>query len=463
MMTEQPGGPDPSEPPHRRASDGAHAAAEPTPAWVVSNDPTAAAEDLHERDRNRPARRWGRGGNGSRPVPPISPAGSAARAGMDGDGPERLDRNGDAHVPAEFGPADAAPDAADPPGPGASAQDVDDPTGVGQDEHGAAVAKWRRRTRRRTKPNRPFWVELPILLVIAFALTFLIQTFIAKVYYVPSGSMEQTLHGVTSGGDRILASKITYDFHDPRPGDVVVFKGPDTWAPEADIPGPSNWVGRFFQSVGSVVGIAPPNEKDFVKRTIAVGGQTVACCDKQGNVTVDGKPLSEPYIYQPIRFDANDSDYNCTVSSDGLHYGTVPPGFGEPSRCFAPFKVPDGQLWVMGDHRSDSADSSIFCRGLTAEGEAQYRANHVDHADCNRPIPVANVIGKAVFIVMPPSRWQTIGSPSIDAAAAARTPSGRTPSLLPLSAGVLITVGLRGGLALTPARRRRRSRNLPRE
>src|ERR1700712_1822555 len=83
--------------------------------------------------------------------------------------------------------------------------------------------------RRKHAKKRPFWVELPILIVIAFGLTFLIQTFVAKVYYVPSGSMETTLHGATTGGDRILANKVVYDFRDPQQGDVVVFAGPPTW------------------------------------------------------------------------------------------------------------------------------------------------------------------------------------------------------------------------------------------
>ena len=83
------------------------------------------------------------------------------------------------------------------------ARDADEPSG---------------RRRRRPAKKRPFWIELPILIVIAFGLTFLIQTFVAKVYYVPSGSMEQTLHGATSGGDRILANKIVYDFRDPAAG-----------------------------------------------------------------------------------------------------------------------------------------------------------------------------------------------------------------------------------------------------
>ncbi len=246
-----------------------------------------------------------------------------------------------------------------------------------------------RASRRKPAKKRPFWIELPILIVIAFALTFLIQTFIAKVYYVPSGSMEQTLHGVTNGGDRILANKIVYDFRDPEQGDVVVFAGPPSWAPEARIAGPTTWFGSAMQAVGSVVGIAPPNEKDYVKRVIAVGGQTVMCCDADGAVTVDGRPLVEPYIYEPIEFVPGELDCSTTQMS---------------RRCFGPVTVPAGELWVMGDHRSDSADSSYQCQGMPADSGAM----------CQGPIPVDNVIGKAVAIVMPPSRWGTIGNPDID-------------------------------------------------
>ncbi len=316
-----------------------------------------------------------------------------------------------------------------------------EPRGAGQEsvddeQHAAAVLRLRKQSvRRNNRAKRPFWVELPILIVIAFALTFLIQTFVAKVYYVPSGSMEQTLHGVSSGGDRILASKIVYDFRDPKQGDVVVFKGPDSWAPEADIPGPSSWAGKAVAALGSVVGIAPPNEKDFVKRVIAVGGQTVACCDATGNVTVDGKSLHEPYIYQPLSFTAGVSD--CTTGNDPTNYSS--------RRCFAPFKVPDGQLWVMGDHRNDSSDSSYYCLGFKP-GAAP--------PSCGRPIPADDVIGKAIFIVMPPSRWRTIGNPDIDPAATALG-SGPTAAL-PAAGGLLLTIGLRGSLAMMPGRRRHR-------
>jgi signal peptidase I len=124
-------------------------------------------------------------------------------------------------------------------------------------------------------------------------------------------------------------------------------------------------------------------------------------------VQVDGVPLTEPYIYQPI-----DADL---WAQPGFHCDADPanPTRYNSRRCFAPFTVPQGELWVMGDHRSDSSDSSFFCQGLTEQGMKQYQQVRADHASCGRPIPVDDVIGKAVFIVMPPSRWGTVGSPDI--------------------------------------------------
>ncbi len=301
--------------------------------------------------------------------------------------------------------------------------------------------------KRQSEPRakRPFWIELPILIVVAFLLTFLIQTFIAKVYYVPSGSMELTLHGTPSGGDRILAYKLVYDFRDPAQSDVVVFKGPDTWAPEADIPGPSNFFGKAIQAIGSVVGIAPPNEKDFVKRVIAVGGQTVSCCDLDGNLVVDHHSLNEPYIYQPIPFEKGVAD--CTVDpADPTRY--------KSRRCFAPYTVPEGNLWVMGDHRSESSDSSVYCLGLTAQGVQQYQQTRGDHQTCQRPIPASDVIGKAVAIVMPPSRWRSIGNPDLLGPAA--TQGSGVIAAIPATGGVIGALGLRGLVALLPGRRTRR-------
>lgn len=324
----------------------------------------------------------------------------------------------------------------------------DAPTRTAVDtDHAEQVARWRKRSeRRREGKKRPWWIELPILLGTAFLLTFLIQTFVAKVYYVPSGSMETTLHGVSSGGDRILVNKMVYDFRDPDPGDIVVFKGNDKWAPELQgTTGATTWYGKVFESIGSVVGIAPPDEKDFVKRVIAVGGQTVQCCDEQGNVMVDGVPLDEHYVYQPLPFTPGDPTNDCTVDTSGLNYSS--------KRCFGPYTVPDGQLFVMGDHRRASADSSQQCWGLTDQG-MQQNSEPGQVPTCVRLVADDEVIGKAIFIIMPPSRWGTLGDPGIDHRD--DNASAMAPQALPMVGGLLLTAGLRGGLALTPARRRRR-------
>jgi signal peptidase I len=222
----------------------------------------------------------------------------------------------------------------------------------------------------RKRRKMPFWLELPLLVVAALVFTFLIQTLVARVYVIPSGSMELTLNGSNGSGDRILVDKVVYDFHGPRPGDVVVFKGPPGWdQTEFFADTTSNPVVGWLRNLAASVGITKPNEYDLVKRVIAVGGQTVSCCDSQNRVMVDGKPLDEPYVYwQPGR-----------------------PGPAKQLR-FGPITVPKGDLWVEGDNRSNSNDS-----------------RYQDGGGVHGVVPVANVIGKARTIIWPPSRWQGIG------------------------------------------------------
>ncbi|MFC9788023.1 signal peptidase I [Rhodococcus sp. NPDC127528] len=237
------------------------------------------------------------------------------------------------------------------------------------------------KSERPQKKPRSFWRELPILIVVALLMSFLLQTFIARVYLIPSESMEPTLHGCAGcTGDRILVEKIGYHFGDPEPGDVVVFKGPDSWNTEFHSTRSSNVVVRGMQEFGSLVGLVPPDENDLVKRVIATGGQKVECCDSQGRILVDGKPLTEPYVVNDFPF------------IPGVQTCETMPKSG---RCFGPFTVPEGNLWVMGDNRSNSADSRY----------------HVGD-EYNGSVPIDNVIGKAVAIVLPPSRWGTISSPN---------------------------------------------------
>jgi signal peptidase I len=157
-----------------------------------------------------------------------------------------------------------------------------------------------------TKSKRSsFWRELPILLGVAILVAVLVRAFVLQTFYIPSPSMEHTLNVY----DRVLVNKLVYDFRSPERGEIIVFKAPGEWG--------SN-----------------PKGEDFIKRVIAVGGDEVACCDPQGRIEVNDHPLDEPYIYK---------------NGDG----TRDPAADEPFTV----TVPEGRLWVMGDHRSASGDS----------------------------------------------------------------------------------------------------------
>ena len=208
--------------------------------------------------------------------------------------------------------------------------------------------------------------ELPFLVLIALVLALLIKTFLVQAFFIPSGSMEKTLHGCTGcRGDRVLVNKLVYRVRDPHRGEIVVFKGPPSWQPEFAESRPGNFVTRFLHDVGAALGVAAPSNQDFIKRVIGVGGDHVVCCDSAGRITVNGHALDEPYLYPAAR--PSDQPFDVVV--------------------------PKGRLWVMGDHRNDSADS---------------RAHQTDHLGT---IPVKDVIGRAFVRVWPPSRWGVLGVP----------------------------------------------------
>jgi signal peptidase I len=258
--------------------------------------------------------------------------------------------------------------------------------------------------------------ELPVLLLIAFVLALVVKTFFVQAFFIPSGSMEQTLHGCTGcTGDRVLVNKVPYWFGEPEPGDIVVFKGPDTWTPEVAVAEPSNWVTGALLWLGRAVGVAPPSEDDFVKRVIATEGQTVQCCDVEGRVTVDGEPLDEPYIFENTPLE---------------------------SRAFGPVTVPEGRLWVMGDHRSASADSKAHL------GD-QYSGT----------IGVDDVIGKAAVIVWPVSRFGLLDAPDIQGIEAGAAGPGGRSSTVTASVAAPYAIGLVGALPISFWRHRRGSRS----
>ncbi|OBF17821.1 signal peptidase I [Mycobacterium sp. ACS4331] len=232
--------------------------------------------------------------------------------------------------------------------------------------------------------------EAVILVVIAVGLYYVMLTFVARPYLIPSESMEPTLHGCNGCvGDRIMVDKVSYRFGEPQPGDVIVFKGPPSWSVGYKSIRSDNPAIRTLQNALAVVGFVPPDQNDLVKRVIAVGGQTVQCRTDTG-LTVDGKRLNEPYL-----------DPETMLADPAL----IPCLGGE----FGPVTVPENRLWVMGDNRTHSADSRAHCtstpedfqKGLICTGDPT-----------NGTVPVENVIGKAQFIAWPPTRWGGISSPN---------------------------------------------------
>lgn len=219
-----------------------------------------------------------------------------------------------------------------------------------------------------------------------FVLLVLLQAFVGRMYVIPSASMEPTLHGCTGcDNDRIAVQKMSYYFHDPAPGDVVVFEGPESWNTEFEVQRSDNVLVRGAQNALASVGLLPNGENILVKRVIATEGQTVKCEEGDSAVMVDGAPIDQSFTLDPPEI-------------------PVDPGSGSQAcggQYFGPVTVPEGNMWVMGDNRTNSLDS---------------RAHIGDHLQGT--VPVDNVRGKVEAVVLPVSRFGGIDDPDIQDAAA---------------------------------------------
>jgi signal peptidase I len=305
-------------------------------------------------------------------------------------------------------PAEATAAAAAPDEPGAAAS-----TPVSQAEEpdtaDAATTADKPGPKGGGKRSRSFWHELPVLIVVALAIALLIKTFVVQAFYIPSSSMEDTL----LIGDKVLVNKVVYHTRPIKPGDIIVFDGAGSWNPVTPAePASSDPIVRLyratlvplFHSIGGLFGTAP-GQTDYIKRVIGIPGDHVACCNAQGDITVNGVALHEKsYLYPG-------------ASPSQIHFSDI---------------VPKGRLWVMGDNRLVSDDSRLH-RNDPGSGT----------------IPENKVIGRAFMIVWPPSRWTFLQVPSTfeqrgvtDTAATTGMPgvitttAGSAP-YLPLAGGVV--------------------------
>jgi signal peptidase I len=181
--------------------------------------------------------------------------------------------------------------------------------------------------------------EIPLLIALAILIAFLVKTFVAQAFYIPSGSMIPQLNI----GDRVVVSKLSYDLHDPNRGDIIVFDAPPR-APGVTTKSKGTGLGRVVRDVFESIGVLQPSTEEYIKRVIALPGETVQ--GKDGHVFINGQELVEPYLPPG------------TLTSD-----------------FGPVTVPKGGLWVMGDNRSNSSDSRVFgtIRRRTVVGRAIMR------------------------------------------------------------------------------------------
>jgi signal peptidase I len=167
--------------------------------------------------------------------------------------------------------------------------------------------------------------ELPILIVVALVVSLFIKSFLVQFFYIPSGSMENTLQVQ----DRVAVNKVPFISDNIKRGDIVVFRDPNNWLPE-NLEDSSNSIASKAKSLLVTVGVLPnPAKQYLVKRVVGVAGDRIVCCTDSGKLSINGVEVTEPYIY----------------------------GGDAPSDIKFDVTVPEGKLWVMGDHRGASADS----------------------------------------------------------------------------------------------------------
>lgn len=311
-----------------------------------------------------------------------------------------------------------------------------DPPSDGPERQSAAAAPAPDRPGGRPPPDaagrrslgRGIWLfarEVAIVVGLAMVLALVAKTWFVQSFYIPSGSMLNTL----AEDDRVIVSKLTPGPFELSRGDIVVFEDPGHWLPTIPEDDQSAKASGAVATVLTWVGLLPSDSgTHLIKRVIGLPGDRVACCGQDGRITVNGAAITETYLH---------------------------PGDDPSSQPFD-ISVPAGKVWVMGDHRSDSADSRF-------NDTAEAATNVMDPTTATDPrnktgyygsVPIDRVVGRAVAIILPLSKVSLLSTPGeafakvpaparVSPQTPARTPapastpaSGRAASV-PVAAGAL--------------------------
>jgi len=235
-----------------------------------------------------------------------------------------------------------------------------------------------RSSRTRTKKKHlPVWQETILLLGVALVLAIVIKALFVQAFYIPSESMEPGL----VKNDRILVQKVSYWFGgSPQRGDVVVFKDPGDWLSPEESAGPQGGLTGLMAKIGLY-----PSGGHLVKRVIGVAGDVIKCCDKKGRISVNGQPLNEDSYVKEKGIDCNGPMIG-DCSSDSWTAGPVP----------------KGHIFVMGDNRGHSADSTVH----------MCTARSTDCVPGDEYVPVDLVVGKVFVLLWPSDHFRWIHRPS---------------------------------------------------
>jgi signal peptidase I len=208
--------------------------------------------------------------------------------------------------------------------------------------------------------------EFVIVVGMALVLSFVVKTWLLQAFYIPSGSMEDTLRI----NDRVIVSKLTPGPVDLKRGDIIVFGDPGDWVDSPPVQ-EHGTASTAIRDALTFIGLLPDNaENHLIKRVIGLPGDTVACCDQGGRLTVNGTPIKEPYLK---------------------------PGVSPSEQTFH-ITVPAGRVWVMGDNRPGSADSRAH-DGPADDGSAG-------------SVDLRLVVGRAVVLVWPLDHLAWLSNPS---------------------------------------------------